>query len=163
MRACPKFAGIWSHRFQERGLALYFLANDKLTPFAFDAPKIQRVHFQSSGKCLQVHAPGWHRLAACRAAHVGAPRCEQSGVKGERRRQALNVPNAVKVSVSDTGPGIRPEFHLEIFDDFFRLPGSESAEGMGLGLGHRPPSAAGHGREDLGGKRTWARAANFLS
>ena len=46
----------------------------------------------------------------------------------------MNVPNAVKVSVADTGPGIRPEFHLEIFDDFFRLPGSESAEGMGLGL-----------------------------
>ena len=23
---------------------------------------------------------------------------------------------------------------MEIFDDFFRLPGSESAEGMGLGL-----------------------------
>jgi len=37
------------------------------------------------------------------------------------------------VSVADTGPGIRPEFHLEIFDDFFRLPGSESAEGMGWG------------------------------
>jgi signal transduction histidine kinase len=55
-------------------------------------------------------------------------------VDGERRRQSTNVPNAVKVSVADTGPGIRPEFHLEIFDDFFRLPGSESAEGMGLGL-----------------------------
>ena len=46
----------------------------------------------------------------------------------------LSAPNAVKVSVADTGPGIRPEFHLEIFDDFFRLPGSEAAEGMGLGL-----------------------------
>jgi signal transduction histidine kinase len=53
---------------------------------------------------------------------------------GDRRRQSVSLPNAVKVSVADTGPGIRPEFHLEIFDDFFRLPGSESAEGMGLGL-----------------------------
>src|SRR6266403_4726234 len=34
---------LWSGRFQERGLALYFLANDKLAPFAFDSPKIQRV------------------------------------------------------------------------------------------------------------------------
>ena len=34
---------IWSNRFQERGLALYFLTNDKLSPFEFDAPKIQRV------------------------------------------------------------------------------------------------------------------------
>ena len=58
----------------------------------------------------------------------------KSGASGERRRQATNVPNAVKVSVADTGPGIRPEFHLEVFDDFFRLPGSESVEGMGLGL-----------------------------
>jgi signal transduction histidine kinase len=40
----------------------------------------------------------------------------------------------VKVSVSDTGPGIPAEFQQEVFDDFFRLPGNESQEGMGLGL-----------------------------
>src|ERR1700739_2889371 len=34
---------LWSHRFQEKGLALYFLANDKLVPFPFDSAKIQRV------------------------------------------------------------------------------------------------------------------------
>src|SRR6266496_6865159 len=40
MNAClSEVCGIWSRRFQERGLALYFLANDKLTSFAFDAPK----------------------------------------------------------------------------------------------------------------------------
>ena len=43
--------------------------------------------------------------------------------------------NAVKVSVSDTGPGIPPEFHLEVFDDFYRLKQNESkSDGMGLGL-----------------------------
>jgi signal transduction histidine kinase len=41
----------------------------------------------------------------------------------------------VKVSVSDTGPGIPAEYHIEVFDDFFRLPSSEAqTEGMGLGL-----------------------------
>jgi two-component system, NtrC family, sensor histidine kinase KinB len=56
-------------------------------------------------------------------------------VERERRRQSLSLPNAVKVSVSDTGPGIPPEYHLEVFDDFFRLPGSENkSDGMGLGL-----------------------------
>ena len=111
MNAClSEVCRLWSGRFQERGLALYFLANDKLTPFAFDGPKIQRV----LSNLLE--------------------NASKSPASGERRRQSTNVPNAVKVSVSDTGPGIRPEFHLEIFDDFFRLPGSESAEGMGLGL-----------------------------
>jgi signal transduction histidine kinase len=125
---------IWSSRFQERGLALYFLANDKLTPFPFDAPKIQRVisnllenayKYTPQGGTVWLHAEPhmWERRASL-----------QPAKNGERRRQSMNVPNAVKVSVSDTGPGIRPEFQLEIFDDFFRLPGSEAVEGMGLGL-----------------------------
>jgi len=125
---------LWSNRFQERGLALYFLANDKLTPFEFDGPKIQRVisnllenayKYTPQGGTVWLHAEPhmWERRGVAK-----------SVTSGERRRQSLSAPNAIKVSVADTGPGIRPEFHLEIFDDFFRLPGSESAEGMGLGL-----------------------------
>jgi len=135
MNAClSEVCRLWSARFQERGLALYFLANDKLTPFAFDSPKIQRVisnllenacKYTPQGGTVWLHAEPhmWERRSM-----------SKSAANGERRRQATTVPNAVKVSVADTGPGIRPEFHLEIFDDFFRLSGSESAEGMGLGL-----------------------------
>jgi signal transduction histidine kinase len=54
---------------------------------------------------------------------------------GERRRANISTPNSVKVSVSDTGPGIPAEYHIEVFDDFFRLPQSEhQSDGMGLGL-----------------------------
>ena len=135
MNAClSEVCRLWSGRFQDRGLALYFLANDKLAPFAFDGPKIQRVlsnllenacKYTPQGGTVWLHAEPhmWERRSVSKSAG-----------QGERRRQSTNTPNAVKVSVADTGPGIRPEFHLEIFDDFFRLPGSESAEGMGLGL-----------------------------
>jgi signal transduction histidine kinase len=135
MNAClSEVCRLWSARFHERGLALYFLANDKLTPFAFDSPKIQRVisnllenacKYTPQGGTVWLHAEPhmWERRSM-----------SKSAANEERRRQSTNVPNAVKVSVADTGPGIRPEFHLEIFDDFFRLSGSESAEGMGLGL-----------------------------
>jgi len=125
---------IWSDRFQERGLALYFLQNEKLQSFLFDSPKVQRVlsnllenacKYTPQGGTVWLHAEPhmWERRSANAAA-----------ANGERRRQSNRGPNAVKVSVSDTGPGIRPEFQLEIFDDFFRLPGSEATEGMGLGL-----------------------------
>jgi signal transduction histidine kinase len=58
-----------------------------------------------------------------------------SAVPSERRRQNNPLPNSVKVSVSDTGPGIPAEYHIEVFDDFFRLPQNEAqTEGMGLGL-----------------------------
>src|SRR5437773_2533726 len=125
---------LWSHRFQERGLALYFLGNDKVPRFAFDSPKIQRVvsnllenasKFTPSGGTVWLHAEPymWERRSSSNRA-----------LPQERRRRPLSQPNSVKISVSDTGPGVPPEYHLEIFDDFFRLPSSDKAEGMGLGL-----------------------------
>src|SRR5215831_18838182 len=44
MNAClSEVCRLWSQRFQEKGLALYFLANDKLPVFPFDSAKVQRV------------------------------------------------------------------------------------------------------------------------
>jgi signal transduction histidine kinase len=126
---------LWSHRFQERGLALYFLGNDKVPNFAFDSPKIQRVisnllenasKFTPAGGTVWLHGEPymWERRAA-----------NNPAVLSERRSQTDPLPNSVKVSVSDTGPGIPVEYHIEVFDDFFRLPQNENqAEGMGLGL-----------------------------
>jgi signal transduction histidine kinase len=124
---------LWSNRFQQKGIALYFLANDKLPIFPFDSPKLERVisnllensyKFTPSAGTVWLHAEPymWER----RSASVPSA--------SERRRQNLTHPNSVKVSVADTGPGIPAEFHLEVFDDFFRLPGNESQDGMGLGL-----------------------------
>jgi signal transduction histidine kinase len=137
MNAClSEVAGYWSPRFQERGIALYFLANDKLQPFVFDSAKVQRVlsnlldnasKFTAAGGTVWLHAEAhmWERRSALTPALP----------HDRRQQQRIDVPNAVKVSVSDTGPGIAPEFHQEVFDDFFRLPQrSARADGMGLGL-----------------------------
>ena len=125
---------LWSPRFQEKGLALYFLANEKVIEFPFDAPKVERIvsnllensyKFTPSGGTVWLHAEPYmweRRTTAVPAVHQ------------ERRRRPLSTPNSVKISVSDTGPGVPPEYHLEIFDDFFRLPSSDKTEGMGLGL-----------------------------
>ena len=125
---------MWSHRFQERRIALYFLANEKVPQLSFDAPKLERVisnllenagKYTPEGGTVWVHAEPhmWERRAAALAR-----------VPAERRRNENQQPNAARVSVSDTGPGIPAEFQQEVFDDFFRLPGSEGQDGMGLGL-----------------------------
>jgi signal transduction histidine kinase len=49
------------------------------------------------------------------------------------RKESRKVENAVRIDVSDTGRGIAPEHHDEIFEDFVQLPGG-SARGTGLGL-----------------------------
>jgi signal transduction histidine kinase len=136
MNAClSEVCRLWSHRFQEKGLALYFLANDRLPELAFDSPKVQRVisnllenasKFTPAGGTVWLHAEPymWERRSA-----------SNPGISGERRQQNNALPNSVKVSVSDTGPGIPAEYHIEVFDDFFRLPQTENQpDGMGLGL-----------------------------
>jgi signal transduction histidine kinase len=53
----------------------------------------------------------------------------------DRRRHAKTAPNCCRISVSDTGPGIEPEFQQEIFEEYFRLTHQGCrAEGHGLGL-----------------------------
>ena len=136
MNAClSEVCQLWSNRFQEKGLALYFLGNEKLSPFPFDSAKVQRVisnllenasKYTPSGGTVWLHAEPymWERRGS-----------DPQSVQSERRQRTLTAPNAVKVSVADTGPGIPAEYHLEVFDDFFRLPDSENqADGMGLGL-----------------------------
>jgi signal transduction histidine kinase len=49
------------------------------------------------------------------------------------RKESRKVENAVRIDISDSGPGIPAEHHDEIFGDFVQLPGS-SARGTGLGL-----------------------------
>ena len=127
---------LWSQPFQERGLALYFLGNDKVPEFPFDAAKVQRVvsnllenasKYTPAGGTVWLHAEPymWER----RSVH-------KSRGPSERRQRSATTPNSIKVSVADTGPGIPAEYHIEVFDDFFRLPETESqADGMGLGLG----------------------------
>jgi signal transduction histidine kinase len=136
MNAClSEVCQLWSNRFQEKGLALYFLGNEKLSPFPFDSAKVQRVisnllenasKYTPSGGTVWLHAEPymWERRGS-----------DPQNVQAERRQRTLTVANAVKVSVADTGPGIPAEYHLEVFDDFFRLPDAENrADGMGLGL-----------------------------
>src|SRR5437867_1290296 len=84
---------LWSNRFHERGLALSFLANDKVPVFPFDSPKLERVisnllenafKFTSPGGTVWLHAEPhmWERRATTVPAAVG-----------ERRRQNVTQPN----------------------------------------------------------------------
>ena len=135
LNAClSEVCRLWSHSFQEKGLALYFLANEKLTEFALDVRQGAAGGFELARKCVEVHARGRDGLAACRTVHVGTAKRRAILTIPGAPASAITQPNSVKVSVSDTGPGIPREYHMEVFDDFFRLPQNESRPAWDLGL-----------------------------
>jgi signal transduction histidine kinase len=55
----------------------------------------------------------------------------------ERRHGSESATNSLLVSVSDSGPGIAPEHHQEIFEDFVRVDRSSSGMGLGLAISKR--------------------------
>jgi signal transduction histidine kinase len=129
-----EIAEFWAQRFQDKAVAFYFLPGEKLHSFPFDYYKVQHIvsnlldnamkYTPSSGSVwLHVEPYFWERRTMQRPPVV------------ERRRQRSTSPNCCRISISDTGPGIAPEFQQEIFDEYFRLtPEGTRAEGYGLGL-----------------------------
>ena len=136
MNACLKeLAGFWLPRFQNKGVAFYHLANPNLEPFKFDYDKVQRVvsnllenalKFTPPTGTVWLHAEPqlWER----RNVHKPVP-------ADERRKANVLTPNAVRVTIADTGQGIPPEYHQEIFGDFFQVPDSGVSDEAGMGLG----------------------------
>jgi two-component system, NtrC family, sensor histidine kinase KinB len=52
---------------------------------------------------------------------------------------------AVRFSVMDHGPGIAKEFQPRVFERFFRIPGTEESNGVGLGLAIAKEIVISHG------------------
>jgi len=93
---------------------------------ALPAPKSERIHrVFSDAKVKPFDQLEWER----RVAEVAPP--------VERRRFRLLRPNSVEVRVTDSGGGIAPEHHQEIFEEFVRVDPSSSGMGLGLAITKR--------------------------
>jgi two-component system sensor histidine kinase/response regulator len=135
MNACVReIAEVWSHRFQDKAIAFYFLPSENLPPFRFDWYKVQHVLSNLLDNAIKYTPPSgtvwlhvepyfWERRAVQRRPLV------------ERRRRRVVAPNCCRISVADTGPGIEPEYQQEVFEEYFRLTRQGvRADGHGLGL-----------------------------
>ena len=136
LNAClAEIAGFWLLRFKEKGVALYHVPAENMKPFVFDYYKIQHVASNLLHNSLKFTAAGGTAWLAAEP-YVWERRSRpQTAAAGDRRSRKQHSFNAVRVTVSDTGIGIAPEFQQEVFDDFFKLSDAgDTRMGMGLGL-----------------------------
>jgi len=58
---------------------------------------------------------------------------------------AKQIGKTIRFSVLDHGPGIAKEFQPRVFERFFRIPGTEESNGVGLGLAIAKEIVVAHG------------------
>src|SRR4051794_29931859 len=125
---------LWMPRFQQKGVALYFSPEQDFAPFAFDHLKLQHVVSNLIHNAWKFTPPRGTVWVSCEKYYWERRLREEPTNMEKRRLETLKLPRAARVIVSDTGPGIEPEFHQEIFNDFRKLSRGNASDSMGLGL-----------------------------
>jgi signal transduction histidine kinase len=124
----------WMPRLQKKKIQLHFSPEEALEPFPFDGLKVQHVLSNLLHNALKFTPEGGNIWVAIEKI-AWERRLRANPTKVEKRQQAAKLPKAARVTVSDSGPGIDPEFHIEIFNDFRKLSSGGKDDGsMGLGL-----------------------------
>ena len=83
------------------------------------------------------HTPAGGSVTLRAEPHFWERRSTGSAVDATGGASAAANTNSVRVSVTDTGPGIAAEHHQEIFEDFVRVDRTSSGMGLGLAIAKR--------------------------
>ena len=126
----------WAEAFQRKGVKLEVQLDPSIPTFRFDYQKVQQAAANLLDNSLK-HTPSGGNVALVAKAHFWERRVADAAPSQERRRFRLPRPNSVEVSVTDSGAGIPPEHHQEIFEDFVRVDRNTSGMGLGLAIAKR--------------------------
>src|SRR6267378_466362 len=137
LRDClVEMTGRWSEAFQRKGVKLETQIDPSIPTFKFDYQKVQQAAANLLDNALK-HTPKGGTVILRAKPHFWERRVAEVSPVEERRRFRLPRPNSVEVSVTDSGTGIAPEHHQEIFEDFVRVDRNTSGMGLGLAIAKR--------------------------
>ena len=126
----------WHDAFLRKRVRLESRFDADLPNFKFDYQKVQQTVANLLDNALK-HTPAGGSVSLCVEPHFWERRVAEAIPTSDRRREQAPRPNSVRVSVTDTGPGIAAEHHQEIFEDFVRVDRSSSGMGLGLAIAKR--------------------------
>jgi len=132
LRDClGELATRWREAFVRKQVRLEATLDSNLPIFKFDYQKVQQTVANLLDNALK-HTPAGGHVQLRAELYFWERRSAEELQALDRRRERQHAPNGIKVSVSDSGPGIASEHHQEIFEDFVRV--DRTCSGMGLGL-----------------------------
>jgi len=137
VREClAELATLWQNAFTRKQVRLVSEFSEAQGRFKFDYQKVQQTVANLLDNALK-HTPAGGQVELSAAPYFWERRAASVSPSVERRRGAEEAPNSILISVTDSGPGIAPEYHQEVFEDFMRVEGSSSGMGLGLAISKR--------------------------
>jgi signal transduction histidine kinase len=137
LRDClSELATRWHEAFVRKHVRLETVLNADIPIFKFDYQKVQQTVANLLDNSLK-HTPAGGSVTFRAELHFWERRSAEEVQTQDRRRERIQHPNCIKVSVSDSGPGIASEHHQEIFEDFVRVDRTSSGMGLGLAIAKR--------------------------
>jgi signal transduction histidine kinase len=137
LRDClSELATRWHEAFVRKHVRLDTILNTDVPIFKFDYQKVQQTVANLLDNALKHTPEGGHVMFRAEL-HFWERRSAEEVQTQDRRRERVQHPNSIKVSVSDSGPGIASEHHQEIFEDFVRVDRTSSGMGLGLAIAKR--------------------------
>jgi signal transduction histidine kinase len=137
LRDClSELATRWHEAFVRKHVRLETILNADIPIFKFDYQKVQQTVANLLDNSLK-HTPAGGNVIFRAELYFWERRTAEEIQTLDRRRERTQYPNCIKVSVSDSGPGIASEHHQEIFEDFVRVDRTSSGMGLGLAIAKR--------------------------
>jgi signal transduction histidine kinase len=137
LRDClSELATRWHEAFVRKHVRLETILNADIPIFKFDYQKVQQTVANLLDNSLK-HTPAGGTVIFRAELYFWERRTAEEIQTLDRRRERIQYPNCIKVSVSDSGPGIASEHHQEIFEDFVRVDRTSSGMGLGLAIAKR--------------------------
>ena len=123
----------WLPAFQEKSIDFECRLGLAPLTFEFDRQKVAQLVSNLLENALRFTPPGGS-VSLRAIPYFWERRSLTERVAVERRASRSGEPNAAKIVVADSGPGVPPENHQEIFDEFISLAAPGVPAGTGLGL-----------------------------
>ena len=135
---------VWASAARQKSVGYTFKPAERSPQVGVDSLKLQHIVSNLIENALK-YTPGGGKVVLSATSCFWERRKAQSAfLFNMERKENRKIENAVRIDVTDTGPGIPLDRQRDIFQDFVQLPGT-SSRGTGLGLAIARRMVEAHG------------------